>query len=84
MKRINNLKLHEAIYKVVSNYRDITPKQVCRIINSTKLYQKRNLTKVEVSQIYARINKYPNLFYLEKVEGNSSSYIRIKITGSTK
>ena len=59
------LKLHEAIAEVTNKIGNLTPKQMCWILNNSKLYEKRDSSEVKVSQIYARINKYPNLFYLD-------------------
>ena len=60
------LKLHEAITEVISKVGNITPKQMCWILNNSKLYEKRNSSEIKVEQIYARINKYPNLLYIDK------------------
>ncbi len=60
------LKLHEAITEVISKVGNITPKQMCWILNNSKLYEKRDSSEIKVEQIYARINKYPNLLYIDK------------------
>lgn len=58
--------LHEAIKSVVEKLGPIKPKQVAWVINNSKIYQKRDLSEVKTSQIYARINKYPDLLYINE------------------
>lgn len=60
------LKLHEAMQTVIKKLGNTKPKQLTWIINNSKLYEKRDLSEVQVSQIHARINKYPHLFYINE------------------
>lgn len=59
-------KLHEAMETVIKKLGNTKPKQLAWIINNSKLYEKRDLSEVEVSQIYARVGKYPHLFYINE------------------
>ena len=58
--------LQEAIKFVVEKLGPTKPKQVAWVINNSNLYQKRDLSEVQTSQIYARISKYPDLLYINE------------------
>lgn len=57
--------LHEAMLEVIDKYGNIPVSKLVSILNETKLYTKKDLSMIKNSQIYARIGKYPNLFYVK-------------------
>lgn len=56
--------LHEAIRQVLRERGNewTTARELADAINSRRLYRKRDSTDVEVNQIHARCNNYPDLF----------------------
>lgn len=66
MARNGKLKLHEAMQAVIKKLGNTKPKHLTWIINNSNLYEKRDLSEIQVSQIHARISKYPHLFYINE------------------
>lgn len=58
--------LHEAIKIILEEYGSMRVKQVLEFLNKFNLYKKKDFSELKVSQIYARINKYSELFYLNE------------------
>jgi hypothetical protein len=58
------LTLHEAMERVLDEQRNrwMTVHEIADAINEQKLYEKRDRSPVEPSQIHARANKYPSHF----------------------
>jgi chromosome segregation ATPase len=58
------LTLHEAMERVLDEHRNrwMTVHELADAINKGKLYEKRDRSAVEPSQIHARANKYPSRF----------------------
>lgn len=57
------MELHYAIIQILkSNGRPMTCREIADELNSSKLYSKRNGSKIAPNQISARVNKYPSLF----------------------
>lgn len=57
------MELHNAIIQTLKlNGKPMTCCEIADALNSSKLYSKRNGTKIAPNQISARINKYPSLF----------------------
>ena len=73
MKKKNQLTLHEAMIKIIEKTGSIKAPTLAWLINTTKLYEKRDLSEIKPSQIYARMSKYPHLFYI-----NSAKEVCIK------
>ena len=64
--------LHEAIALVLSEYnRPMTANEIALEVNNRDLYQQRDGGSVPSSQIHARVNKRPHLFYKEKISGGN-------------
>ena len=57
--------LHEAMNILLSEVNGISAKKLASNINTLGLYKKRNNSKLESNQIYARVHQYPELFYIE-------------------
>jgi type I restriction-modification system DNA methylase subunit len=56
--------LHEAILKVLNDSdRPMSGKEIVDVINRDKLYLRKDNNPVPSSQIYARVNRYPHLFF---------------------
>lgn len=66
MKTKEKLTLHEAMKTTISKLGSMKAKQLAWIINNSNLYQKKDLSELKTSQIYARINKYPDMFYVNE------------------
>lgn len=73
MKKKSQLTLHEAITKIIEKTGSLKVPVLTWLVNVTKLYEKRDLSEIKPSQIYARISKYPHLFYI-----NSAKEVCIK------
>ena len=58
-------KLHEAMQTLLDKEDSISVSSMVNIINTTRIYTKRDFSDVTTNQIYARVNKYPHLFYIE-------------------
>jgi hypothetical protein len=58
-----DLTLHQALALVLREAkRPMTPRELADVVNSRGLYRTREGSPVEVNQIHARINNYPDLF----------------------
>lgn len=56
--------LHNALIRVLrEEKRPMTPRELADAVNARGLYRKRDGSAVEVNQIHARINNYPELFH---------------------
>jgi predicted ATPase len=63
------MKLHEAIAEVLrENKRPMSAKDIADKINKRNLYQRNDGNPVPISQIHARVNRYPTLF--KKTQSN--------------
>lgn len=61
--------LHDAIIQVLEHFQTpMKPAQIADQINASRLYVKNDSTDVTGSQIWARVNKYPDLFKIEGEE----------------
>jgi AAA15 family ATPase/GTPase len=61
------MKLHEAIQQVLlEENRELNASQIAKIVNERKLYKRGDEKPVPSSQISARVNNYPLLFYKDK------------------
>ena len=58
-------KLHEAMQTLLDKEDGMSVSGMVNIINTTRIYTKRNFSDITTNQIYARVNKYPHLFYTE-------------------
>lgn len=69
-ERIKEMKkrttLQDAIATVVKKLSPIRVKEITWILNNSRLYEKRDLSEIQQSQVYARISKYPHMFYLDE------------------
>ena len=54
--------LHEVMADVIKKLGPMKAKQLAWIIGNTKAYMKKDYSELKASQIYARANKYPNMF----------------------
>ena len=57
--------LHEVMSILLSEVNGIPAKKLASNISTLSLYKKRNNSKLEPNQIYARVYQYPELFYIE-------------------
>ncbi len=65
--------LHEAIVQVLrENKKPMTTQELADVINSRKLYRKKDGSDIEPNQISARVSNHPELFV--RVDGE----IRLK------
>lgn len=56
--------LHDAIIKVLTiTAIPMTPNDIAQLVNSQKLYKRKDGQPIPTSQISARVNNYPQLFY---------------------
>lgn len=87
--------LHNAIEIVLKEIRKpLNPLELALIINERKLYVKKDNSKIESSQISARVNKYPFLFYkksgmiylcsLEENQGDNATKQINRVKNKTK
>lgn len=58
--------LHEAIITIIKKMGPMKASQVAWLLNHPNLYRKRDNSEISTSQIYARINKYPNLLFVNE------------------
>ena len=58
-------KLHEAMQYLLNEENSMPVPNMVNTINTTRIYTKRDFSDVTINQIYARVNKYPHLFYIE-------------------
>ena len=57
--------LHEAMQTLLNEEDGMSVSGIVNIINTTRIYTKRDFSDITTNQIYARVNKYPHLFYTE-------------------
>jgi len=67
------LKLHEAMEQAIKNLNSLSVPALTWFLNTSNLYQKRDKSVITPNQIYARISKYPHLFY---IDGNKKVCLR--------
>ena len=58
-------KLHEAMQTLLNKEDGMHVSDMVNTINTTRMYTKRDFSLLKSSQIYARVNQYPHLFYIE-------------------
>ena len=59
------MKLHEALLQILEQENGILVSKAVDIINTTKVYEKKDKSDITTNQIYARVHQYPHLFYIE-------------------
>lgn len=58
--------LHEAMSDIIRKLGPMRAKQLAWIINNSKVYIKKDSSELKTSQIYARVNKYPDMFEISE------------------
>lgn len=58
--------LHNAIMDLISLHGSMNAKDIAKILNETKSYEKKDGSEIQASQIYARVARYPELFCVEE------------------